>query len=58
LLVDAQGNQITAETYGFTDLDPNAWYYADVLRATSAYDENGYVDLKKRAKRNVVDDYS
>lgn len=58
LLVDADGNQITAETYGFTDLDPNAWYYADVLRATSAYDENGYVDLKKRAKRNVVDDYS
>ena len=58
LLQDADGNKITGETYGFTDLDPNAWYYEDVLRATSAYDENGYVDLKKRAKRNVVDDYS
>lgn len=58
LLVDANGNQITAETYGFTDLDPNAWYYGDMLRATSAYDENGFVDISKRAERNVVDDYS
>ena len=58
LLVDANGNQITAETYGFTDLDPNAWYYEDMLRATSAYDENGFVDISKRAERNVVDDYS
>lgn len=58
LLVDANGNQITAETYGFTDLNPNAWYYKDMLRATSAYDENGYVDIGKRAERNVVDDYS
>ena len=57
LLVDANGNQITAETYGFTDLDPNDWYYEDMLRATSAYDENGYVDIAKRAERNVVDDY-
>lgn len=58
LLVDANGNQITAETYGFTDLDPKAWYYEDMLRATSAYDENGFVDIDKRAERNVVDDYS
>ena len=58
LLVDANGNQITAETYGFTDLNPNAWYYEDMLRATSAYDANGFVDLGKRAERNVVDDYS
>lgn len=58
LLKDAEGNQITAETYGFTDLDPDAWYYEDILRATSAYDENGFVDLKKRAKRNDVDDYT
>jgi len=58
LLIDANGNKITAETYGFTDLDPNAWYYEAVLRATSAYDENGYVDVSKRAIRDVVDDYS
>ena len=58
LLVDANGNQITAGTYGFTDLKPKAWYYEDMLRATSAYDENGFVDLSKRAERNVVDDYS
>ena len=58
LLVAADGNQITAETYGFTDLDSDDWYYEDMLRATSAYDENGYVDISKRAERNVVDDYS
>ena len=58
LLVDANENPITAETYGFTDLDPKAWYYADMVRATSAYEENGYVDISKRAIRNVVDDYS
>ena len=58
LLVDANGNKITHETYGFTDLSPDKWYYEAMLRATSAYDENGYVDLSKRAIRNVVDDYS
>jgi hypothetical protein len=58
LLVDAAGNEITAETYGFIDLDPEKWYYEDMLRATSAYDDNGYVDIAKRAIRNVVDDYS
>ena len=57
-LQDAEGNEITAETYGFTDLDPNKWYYAEILRATSAYDENGYVDPRKRAKRNDLDDYA
>lgn len=57
-LVDADGNQITAETYGFTDLKPGTWYYEDMLRATSAYDDNGFVDMSKRAIRNVVDDYS
>ena len=54
LLVDANGNQITAETYGFTDLDPDDWYYEDMLRATSAYDENGFVDLGKRGTREDV----
>lgn len=58
LLVDKDGNEITAETYGFTDLDPNAWYYEIILRATSAYDENGYVDVSLRQKRNDLDDYN
>ena len=58
LLEDAEGNKISAETYGFTDLDPTAWYYEDVLRATSAYDKNGFVDLKKRGERNELDDFA
>ena len=44
------------EIDGFDDLHEE-WYYADVLRATSAYDDNGYVDIEKRAVRNNLDDY-
>lgn len=56
-LVTADGQEITAMTYGFEDLRPSKWYYEDMLRATSAYDENGYVDIAKRAVRNNLDDY-
>ena len=57
LLIDAEGNEITAETYGFTDLTPGIWYYKAMLRATSAYDEDGFVDIAKRGIRNDLDDY-
>ena len=56
-LVTADGDKITAETYGFTDLDKDKWYYEIMLRATSAYDNNGYVNIKLRNQRNVLDDY-
>ncbi len=56
-LVTADGQEITAMTYGFEDLKSSEWYYKDMLRATSAYDENGYVDIAKRAVRNNLDDY-
>lgn len=56
-LVTADGTEITAETYGFTDLDENNWYYETMLRATSAYDDDGYVDIALRNQRNVLDDY-
>ena len=55
-LVDQDGNEITPETYGFTDFDDSDWYYEIMLKATSAY-TNGKVDLSKRAIRNVIDDY-
>lgn len=58
LLVDAQGNEITHETYGFTDLASGEWYYEDMLRGTSAYTEDGFVSLEDRAIRNDVDDYN
>ncbi len=51
------GVEVTAQTYGFVDLDPGAWYYEDMIKATSAYTD-GYVDIEKRAQRNVLDDYS
>ena len=57
LLVDSDGNDITAETYGFTDLKSVKWYYEAMLRATSAYNDDGYVDIAKRGIRNNLDDY-
>ena len=55
-LVDAAGNPITAETYGYTDLSESDPYYEIILRATSTY-TNGYVDVAARAKRNPLDEY-
>ena len=58
VLEDKDGNAITAETYGFTDMtDSTIWYYADMVRATSAY-KDGFVDLELRGIRNVLDDYA
>ena len=57
MLVTKDGTEITAETYGFTDLDESKWYYETMLRATSAYDDDGYVDISLRNQRNVLDDY-
>lgn len=56
-LVTADGTEITPETYGFADLYKNKWYYETMLRATSSYDENGYVNIELRNHRNVLDDY-
>lgn len=56
-LVTADGVEITAETYGFNDLKESKWYYETMLRATSAYDDDGYVDIELRNQRNVLDDY-
>ena len=57
-LVTADGTKVTGSTYRFTDLDEGQWYYEDVLRATSAYDDNGYVDIELRNHRNILDDYN
>jgi len=57
-LETADGTEVTANTYGFVDVSSDEWYYGDILRATSAYDDNGYVDIAKRGIRNVLDDYT
>lgn len=57
LLITADGEEITADTYGITDLDEGEWYYDVMLRATSAYDNDGYVDIELRNHRNILDDY-
>ena len=59
ILEDKSGNEITAETYGFVDMpDSEIWYYKDMVRATSAYDKNGYVDISLRGIRNALDDFA
>lgn len=59
--VDENGSlyEITAETYEFTDMDSSHWAYDICLKATSAYNEKGYVDLELRADniRNKLDHY-
>lgn len=58
-LVTADGAEVTAETYGFKDMtDPEIWYYDTMIKATSSYDEDGYVDLELREDRNALDDYN
>ena len=57
-LVTADGEEVTADTYYFTDLDAGAWYTPVMLRATSAY-TNGYVDFDARDSyvRNKADHF-
>ena len=56
-LIDTDGNEVTAETYRYTDLDPSKPYYRTMLIATSTFNKQGRVDLAARAKRNVLDNY-
>ena len=53
-LEDAAGNEITAETYHYTDLKPEDPYYRIMMIATSTFTD-GKVDLEKRMERNTYD---
>jgi hypothetical protein len=59
LLEAADGTQVTPELYYFVDLPSDAWYTPVMLRATSAYDKDGYVDVDTRLAniRNTLDRY-
>lgn len=61
IALDKDGNQyeITAELYSIVDMNKNHWAYNVCLKATSAYDENGYVDVETRTSniRNILDQY-
>jgi len=58
---DEDGNivEVTAETYYFIDMDPSHWAYEICLKASSAYDSKGYIDLTTRNEniRNILDKY-
>lgn len=51
---DINGNEVTAETYGYTDLKPDDFYYRIMMIATSTF-TNGKIDLEKRIDRNTYD---
>lgn len=51
---DTKGNEVTAETYGYTDLKPSDTYYRTMMIATSTF-TNGKIDLEKRIERNTYD---
>ena len=59
LLEAADGTKVIPETYYFTDIFDGEWYTPVILRATSAYDENGYVDIETRLSniRNRLDNF-
>ena len=54
----ADGKVVGPETYGFVDFDSSDWFYDIILKATSSYDEDGYVSLELRGIRNELDDYA
>jgi hypothetical protein len=58
-LESADGVQVTPELYYFVDLPADAWYTPVMLRATSAYDKDGFVDIETRLAniRNTIDKY-
>lgn len=51
---DTKGNEVTADTYGYTDLKPSDSYYRIMMIATSTF-TNGKIDLEKRMERNTYD---
>lgn len=57
-LVTKDGTEVTPDTYGYTDIPADQWYYQTMIRATSAYDKDGFVDLSLRGVRNELDDYN
>ena len=52
------GTVVTPEFYGYTDIPADKWYYKTMIRATSAYDDEGFIDLSLRGVRNELDDYN
>ncbi|MCD8390373.1 MAG: S-layer homology domain-containing protein [Firmicutes bacterium] len=52
------GEEITPETYSIVDISGH-WAEETMLKATSAYDDDGYVDLELRQEniRNKLDNY-
>lgn len=59
--LDKDGNEyeITAADYSFVDMSPEHWAYKVCLKATSAYDDNGYVSISIRQEnmRNILDEF-
>lgn len=57
---DGKEYQVTAETYYFSDMKESShWAYEVCLKATSAYTEDGYVDVETRNAniRNILDQF-
>lgn len=51
---DVNGNEVTAETYGYTDLSASDDYYRIMMIATSTF-TGEKIDLEKRMDRNTYD---
>lgn len=58
-LTAQDGTQVTPQLYSIVDLNDGAWYVDVMMKATSAYDENGLIDVETRLSniRNILDNY-
>ena len=52
--IDVNGEEVTAETYGYTDLKSTDSYYRTMMIATSTFTD-GKIDRAKRMERNTYD---
>ena len=52
--------KVNKQDYSIVDMSPSHWAYKVCLKATSAYDDNGYVSFSKRQEniRNKLDEYN
>lgn len=49
--------EITPADYGIVDLSGREWYYEDVMKATSSYNDDMLIDISLREHRNDLDKY-
>lgn len=56
-MVTIDQTEIMPEDYGIRDLSGREWYYEDLMKATSSYNDDMLIDISLREHRNNLDKY-